>query len=365
MSPTGKTALLLPAWLALLLGGCSPQEAPPAEIRPVRAVTLTPEKLDDTLVLTGNIQSEKEIAAAFRIGGRMIERPVNVGDRVTAGQLIAKLDPQIEENSLRAARAELAAAEGQVTTARNTFDRQERLMQQGFTTRPRYDEARQALNSAQAKLEYAEAQVELAQDRLEFGELRADTAGVVTARGAEPGEVVQPGQMIVRIARDDGRDAVFDVSAAILQSTPHDPTITIALTDDPAMSAKGRVREISPQADPITGTFTVRVGLENLPDAMRLGASVIGTLVLQSAKRLSLPASALTATNGAPAVWVIDPDTSTVQLRNIDIVRFDPGSVAIAQGLDPGEIIVVSGTQALHPGQRVRILPAAAKAADG
>jgi RND family efflux transporter MFP subunit len=365
MSRKRKAAPLLPVGLALLIGACSPQEDPPAEIRPVGALTLAPQKLDESLVLTGNIQSEKEVAAAFRIGGRMIERPVNVGDRVAAGQLLARLDPQIEENNLRAARAELAAADGQVTTARNTFDRQERLMQQGFTTRPRYDEARQALKSAQAKLEYIEAQVELAQDRLDFGELRADTAGVVTARGAEPGEVVQPGQMIVRIARDDGRDAVFDVPASILQAAPHDPKITIVLTDDPAVSAVGRVREISPQADPITGTFTVRVGLESLPDTMRLGASVIGTLVLESAKRLSLPASALTAAGGAPAVWVIDPDKSTVQLRNVDIVRFEPGSVAIAQGLDAGETIVVSGTQALHPGQRVRVLPAAAKATDG
>ncbi len=159
-----------PAWIAaavlgLLLAGCEPQEAPPAEIRPVRAVTLAPERLDETLVLTGNIQSEKEVAAAFRIGGRMVERPVNVGDRVVAGQVLARLDPQIEENSLRAARAELAAAEGQVTTARNTFDRQDHLMQQGFTTRPRYDEARQALKTAQAQFEFAEAQVELAQDR--------------------------------------------------------------------------------------------------------------------------------------------------------------------------------------------------------
>ncbi len=140
--------------------------------------------------------------------------------------------------------------------------------------------------------------------------------------------------------------------------------VTVVLSDNPAASVKGRVREVSPQADPVTGTFKVRVGLENLPPEMRLGATVTGTIVLESAKRLSLPASALTAGNGAPAVWVIDPATSSVQLRNIDIVRFEPGSVGIAQGLDAGETIVVSGTQALHPGQRVRVVPAT-KSVDG
>jgi membrane fusion protein, multidrug efflux system len=132
--------------------------------------------------------------------------------------------------------------------------------------------------------------------------------------------------------------------------------ITVALADDPAVSTVGRVREVSPQADPVTRTFKVRVGLENPPEAMRLGATVTGRLQLESSVVTVIPASALTMAGRSPAVWVIDPASSTAALRAIDVLRFDPATVIVSQGLDPGDLIVTGGTQALHPGQRVKVL---------
>jgi RND family efflux transporter MFP subunit len=355
--------LLVPLLVAVGLAACgSDDEAERLAGRPVEVVVVGPTEITDAVLLTGDVQAQKDVDAAFRIGGKMVERSVDVGAKVKAGQLLARLDPATEQNALQAAKATLAAARGEVAPARNAFERQENLWEQGFTTRPRFDEARQALETAQARLEDAEARVDAASDRVRFTELRADAPGTVTARGAEPGEVVQPGRMIVRIARDDGRDAVFDVPAAIVQAGAPDQGVGIALAADPAVTARGRVREVSPQADPVTRTFKVRVGLDDPPEAMRLGSTVNGSFHQVSNVVVAVPARALTSSGGAPAVWIIDPSSLTVALRPVDVLRFESGRVVVGQGLDPGERIVAAGVQALRPGQKVKPLSPAAGA---
>jgi RND family efflux transporter MFP subunit len=348
-------ALLLAA--APILAACQREtEAEAPEVRPVRTVVATREKSGEQVVLTGQVEAQNEAAMAFRIGGRMIERPVNVGDRVEAGQLLARLDPVNELNALRSAQAANVAAEGQLVQARNAYGRQEHLLRNGFTTRANYDQAQQALQTAQAQVDNTEAQLEIANDRVAFTELKADVSGTITARGAEPGEVVQAGQMVVQLARQDGRDAVFDVPAQVLRTAPTDPVVTVRLTDDPSVTAVGRVREVAPQADPQTRNFPVRVGLDNPPVGLRLGSTVTGTMVMDSVPVIAIPASALTTSQQNPAVWIVDPTASTVSLRNVEIVRHDPATVVVSQGLDTGEIVVTAGVQALHPGQKVRLI---------
>jgi RND family efflux transporter MFP subunit len=346
--------LLVASGLVLLLAACGDsEEGAPTAGRPVSVVTVEAGKLASDIKLSGEIQAEVNVALAFRIGGQVAERLVNVGDRVTAGQVVARLDPTIERNAQAAAKAALEAARGEVATTRSVFEGQERLMAQGFTTRPRFDQALHAQEAAQAKLEDAEAQLELAQDRLGFTELRSDIAGVVTARSVEPGEVVQAGQVVVDVARDDGRDAVFDMPARLLETHASDGLILVALADAPNVTAYGRVREIAPQADPVTRTFQVRVGLQDPPEEMRLGSTIVGTIEIESAAIIPIPASALTQSGVSPAVWIVDPAQSTVSLRNVDILRFEQNTVILSQGLEPGELIVSGGVQALHPGQRV------------
>ncbi|MCX5495855.1 efflux RND transporter periplasmic adaptor subunit [Kaistia dalseonensis] len=346
--------------VAPLLAACQQEtKSEVQDARPVRTVITAREPGGETVVLTGHVEAQNEAAMSFRIGGRMIERPVNVGDTVKAGQILAKLDPVNELNALRSAQAALAAAQGQLVQASNAFDRQQHLLGNGFTTRANFDQAQQARQSAQSQLDDAEAQLEIAHDRVSFTELKADVDGTITARGAEPGEVVQPGQMIVQLARQGGRDAVFDVPAQVLRMAPTDPEITIRLTDDPNVSATGRVREVAPQANAQTRTFPVRVGINNPPATMLLGSTVTGTMMTSSEPVIAIPATALTTAEQNPAVWVVDPSALTVSLRNVDIVRHDPATVIISHGLDTGEIVVTAGVQALHPGQKVRLLGSA------
>jgi RND family efflux transporter MFP subunit len=285
----------------------------------------------------------------------MVQRFVNVGDTVKPGQELARLDPQDELNGLRSAQTRQAAAEAQLTQARLAFERQRTLLAQGHTPRAQFDLAEKTLRTAQAQADDAEVQVRLAADRVSFTVLMADAGGQVTARGAEAGEVVQPGQMIVTIARQNGRDAVFDVPAQLLRSVPSGP-ISIRLADDAGVTTTGRVREVAPQADPVTRTFEGKVGLDDPPPAMRLGATVVGQVRLASDKVISIPASALTSYNEAPAVWIVDPQKHTVSLRNIELLRFDPGTVVVAHGLETGDVVVTAGVQVLHQGQTVRLL---------
>lgn len=357
---TLQPALGLLLVAALGLAGCERKtEAKPPVPRPVRTVTAVKGGTGEVVTLTGQVSAENEVALSFRIGGRIIDRLVNVGDRVQPDQVLARLDPQNELNGLRSAQAAVSAAEGRVIETTNAFERQRTLLPQGFATQAQYDQAQQALRTAQSQLDNAEAQLQIAKDRVDYTELKAGVSGSVTGRFAEAGEVVQAGQPVYQVARQDGRDAVFNVPAQVIRAAPSNPKISVFLTDDPSIKAEGRIREMDPQADPITRTFRVRVGLIDPPQAMLLGAIVTGRMEVETTPGIALPASALTRINGHPAVWLVDPKSQTVSLHNVQVGRFDPGTVIVSQGLAGGEIVVTAGVQALHPGQKVRLLGAA------
>jgi membrane fusion protein, multidrug efflux system len=343
--------------VALAACGQEPESAAP-EVRPVRTVTVEKRAAGVPVVLTGRVEAEDEARLAFRLSGRMVERKVNTGDTVEAGQLIARLDNQDQLNALRGAEANLTAAEGQAREAENEYQRQRQLEERGFAARAVYERAREGRQTTRAQVEAAQAQVRFARDQVGFTELHADAEGVVTEVGAEPGEVVQAGQMIVRLARQDGRDAVFDVPAQVIRNAPADPEIQVVLTEDPRIKAVGRVREVGAQADPATRTFEVKVGLADPPPEMRLGATVTGRMDVDQGEVISLPSSAVTRQGDEPAVWVVDPATETVAMRSIDVLRFEPAYVVVAAGVVPGDVVVTAGVQALHPGQKVRLLGA-------
>jgi RND family efflux transporter MFP subunit len=354
---SSSTRIVLILLTPLVLSACQKhEEAAAPEARPVRTVTVEKSEAGTPISMTGRIEAKDEVNLAFRIAGRLLENDLRQGDRVQAGQVIARLEPQNEQNTLRSAEASYAAAQAALTQAQNHFDRQDTLLQQGWTTRAIHDQALKALQTAQAQVEAAQAQVKTAHDLVSFTQLDADAPGVVTAVGPGAGAVVQAGQMIATLARREGRDAVFDVAQQVLRTAPPDPEVTVSLTSDASVVAHGRVREVAPQADPVTRTFEVRVGLTDPPPAMLLGATVTGQMEVQATPVVDIPASALTRVNQRPAVWIVDPANMTVSPRNIEVLRFDPGTVAVSSGLDTGEIVVTAGVQALYPGQKVRLL---------
>jgi RND family efflux transporter MFP subunit len=352
---TARAVVVVGCSLLALVAGCQRHEEPPAEeIRPVRAITVGERAVGDTVSLTGTVQAQTEVNYAFRIDGRMVERPVNVGDQLQPGQLIARLDPSNEESSLQSARAQLDAANARLVEQRNNYERQKELLERNFISRAAFDQFEANLRSAESTVRSARSQVELARNRLSYTRLTSDAGGSVASVGAEPGEVVAAGRRIVQVARKGGRDAVFDVPARMRETAPANPEITVSLTTDPKVSAQGRVREVAPRADPVTGTFRVRVGLIDPPAAMRLGSTVTGHMRVERASSIEIPGSALVRSGAQAAVWVVDPKTKTVSLRAIDVASHDASRVAVAAGLEAGDVVVTAGVQALHPGQKVR-----------
>jgi len=346
--------------VALLLGACGEEHPKKVEIRPVRVTSVQHAPDGETISLTGQIQAKDQANLAFRIGGRLQERNVTVGDAVTPGEIVAKIEPQDYQNALRSAEADLASAQAVLANAQNTEGRQSDLLSKAFTTRLQYDQAEQQLKTAQAQVESAQAKLQNAKDNRAYTELKSDVAGSVTAKGAEPGEVVAAGKMVIQVARQGGLDAVFNVPSQIIRESPKNPVVTVALSDDPTVIATGHVREVAPQADSATGTYVVKVALDNPPDAMRLGATIVGRVKIQTDPVIQLPGTALTQSEGKPAVWVVDPQKKTVSLHPIAIGHYDTSSISVADGLKDGDLVVTAGIQALRPGQEVRLLEAGA-----
>src|SRR5258706_7363462 len=341
--------------VALMLSACRKQKAR-TEARLVRAIVVHHNTQGEPVTLTGQVRAAIQANLSFRLGGRLIERSVNVGDSVHAGQLIAKLDPQNQQNALVSAQAALAAANGQLVQARTAFGRQRTLIAEEATSRAQYDQALQVYQTAQSQVASAGAQLRIVKDQLSYDDLSADSDGIVVAKGAELGEVVQSGQMIVQLAHQGAMDAVFDVPAVLIRTSPRDPKVEVALADDPTVRIIGHVRQVAPQADPATRTFEVKVGLVNPPSTMRLGVTVTGQIHLEAIPGFDVPASALTAAQGHPAVWIVNRATHRVALRGVQVARYDPNNVLITRGLINGDIVVTAGVQALYPDQQVRLL---------
>ncbi|WP_245259430.1 efflux RND transporter periplasmic adaptor subunit [Methylobacterium sp. 77] len=307
------------------------------------------------LVFTGDIQAQSQVNVAFRNNGKIATRLVEVGDHVTADQVLAKLDPQEQRSNLNNAQAALTSAEALLTQAKVNFKRQEMLLSSGYTTRPSYDDAEQQLRTTQASVDSAKAALGTAQEQFSYTDLKAGVDGIVLSRSFEVGQVVQAGQTVLTMAEDGPRDAVFNVFEAVLATPPESKEVGITLQADPKVQTVGTVREISPSVDSASGTVRVKVGLKDTPSAMTLGSIVIGTGKFRPQSAIVLPWSSLYRWENGPAVWVRDPASGKVAPRIVTIDRYSPNTIALSGGVEPGEEVVIAGIQFLRPGQTVSV----------
>lgn len=340
----------------LTLAACQQEAVQATPPRPVRTEIVRHTADVDPIELTGVIEARDQVDLAFRIGGILEERLVSVGDRIAVGDTVARLRTDEVRNILRTAQAKLSAAQAGLTQAAADLQRQQQLAARGVVAEARTELAQQAEQSARASVDEAEAQLQSATDNTGYAELKAEAAGSVTAIAADSGEVVSPGKWIVRLALDSGKDAVFNVPLRLIRDGSKEAEVTVMLADDPAIAVTGRVREVAPQANAVTGTYEVKVGLKDPPDTMRLGATVVGRVSLSSDPVVRLPGTSLTKIGSEADVWVVDPATMTVAVRPVAVRRYDEDSVVIGDGLADGDIVVTAGVHALRPGQEVRML---------
>ena len=336
---------VLCAAAALLSGpGLGRAAAEPAPV-PVEAVLPKPEAFAPDIALAG---------IAFRVDGRVATRRVEVGQHVTADEVLATVDSTEQRANVANARAGTVSARALEVQAETTFKRQQSLISSGYTTRASFDQAQETLNTSRAQVEAAEAALRTAEEQLSYADLRAGQDGIVVSRSVEVGQVVQTGQTAFVLAQDGPRDAVFEIPEALLTSPPPDKTVAVALQADPAVTALGTVREVSPIVDPASSTVTVKVALQGAAPGIALGAAVVGRAKFDGGAAVVLPWSALFEADGHPAVWVLD-DEDRVSLQAVVVRSYATGSVVLAGGLDGRRRVVTAGVQLLYPGQKVAV----------
>ncbi len=347
---------LLAIAIAALAFGCSKREVPQELPRPVlsRIVHATPDGA--TTVYAGEIRARHENDLAFRIGGKVVSRDVEVGSVVRKGQLLARLDPQDVQLQGESARAQTAVADTEVTWARAELERYQALREKNFVSQAVLDQKKQAFDAAEAKLRQNKAQLAVSTNQASYARLIADTNGVITLANIEPGQVVAPGQSVIRIARQNEKEVLISVPEGRVADLRKASSLAITLWSDPNRQYAGQVREIAPSADATTRTFGARIRVINADDAVSLG--VTANVVVggdPTISRIVVPLTAVGDREGSPVVWVVDPTSKQVASRSVTVAGYRENGAAIAQGLEDGERIVVVGVQKLREGQSVRL----------
>lgn len=358
MKYDNNLSLLLMA-STLVLGGCGSKKEPEALVRPVRSELVTGGASAESATYTAEIRSRYETDLAFQVSGKLVNRSVDVGATVKKGQTLAQLDQTDTQLGVDAARGGVPAAQSDLDRSRSEEARFRDLLERGLTTRAQYQAQQTAVRSAEAKLAQATAELRLAQQKLGYTTLRAGQDGVVTRIDVEVGSVVAAGQRAMSIAQPSEREAVFDVPDGRVGEVKAGSTVVINPLEGDGVAWAGRVREISPSADPVTRTYQVRTTIVNPPASLRLGMTVSVTLPrVGGAPNVVLPMNAIFQKDAKPAVWVIKAD-STVELRPVEVERYESDRVYIASGLTTGERVVTAGVHRLAPGEKVKLLPGA------
>jgi multidrug efflux system membrane fusion protein len=311
-------------------------------------------------VYSGEVRARNESDVAFRIGGKLVARPVDAGARVTKGAVLARLDPEDAKLAATAAAAQLSAAESDMALSKAEMERHADLLAKRFISQSAYDARVNAYSAARARAEQARSQAGLTSNQAEYTTLVADTDGIVISVSAEPGQVVAAGQPVLRIARAGDKEIAVNVPESQLARFSTGQAVAVSLWADPSTVFPGRVREIAGGADPVTRTYTVRIATPAAPSQAQLGMSA--SVLLNSSvdpNLVVLPLSALAREGTNPAVWVVDPATRKVAMRKVTIGQYREDGVTVTGGLQAGDVVVTAGVHKLKPNQQVRIAEAA------
>lgn len=335
---------------------CSKAPPPQEPLRAVKVVSVGASDAAAQWEFSGEVRARIESSLGFRVGGKLISRPAEIGQRVKAGQLLAQIDPQDYRVTAEAAASQLLAAQSNRDVAEADLKRYQNLFDQGFISEAEMQRREAAAKAAQAQWRAAQAQNTVQGNQSNYTHLLADGAGVVTSIDASPGQVVAAGQPVVRLALDGPRDVVFSIPEDKLNAVKAGDTVDVRLwRDGQTLSAK--VRDVSASADSVTRAFVVKAALPKDANPV-LGTTV--TVQLRHAKdagprKILLPTTALRTEAGASAVWVLDTSTMTVKSRPVQVNLGEGNEVQIASGLEAGEQVVITGVHVLSEGQKVSI----------
>ncbi|MEX5748817.1 efflux RND transporter periplasmic adaptor subunit [Massilia sp. X63] len=358
--PSIRIAYRAPLVLAALalLAACDKPAPSAEEPRPVRAITLAAGGGAERVAFSGDVRPRYESRLGFRVGGKIVERKVDVGATVSEGQVLMRLDPQDLRLAEAQARASLRAAETERDLAQADYRRHQDLRARNFVSQALLDAKQAALRAAQANVDAAQAGLRGQSNQAGYANLVADRMGVVTAVDAEVGQVVAAGTPVVRVARTDEKEVVIGIPEDRVEQLRQASEVQVRLWARPDERIPGKIREVSPVADPATRTYTVKVAIPARAE-VRLGMTATVEMAAPGsapASALRVPLSALVHDRGASAVWVVE--NGAVQLRRVQLAGQAGNDMLLSGGVQPGQTVVTAGVHLLKPGQKVRILTA-------
>lgn len=349
---------LLPAALAVVLLAACSRAAVPAEEdpRPVRTLRVGDANHHSDALYSGEIRARREAALGFMVGGRIQSRAIEVGDTVAKGAVLFRLDPTDAALNANASRSQVASARSQYEQAKNDYARFSQLSSMQYVSRSELDKARMNLQTAQEALRAAQANNGVVANQANYTTLRSTVGGVVTSIEAESGQVVSAGQVVARVAEDGEREIIVSIPESRVDELRTARALTVELWADPQHRYTGRLRELAPDADAVTRTYSAKVTVVGADAAVRLGMTAKLHVALPTKGTLRrLPLTAIFDPNGKPHVWIVDPKTARVSLRPVSLSHAEDDGVLVSRGLRDGEIVVTAGVNLLHAGQKVRM----------
>jgi RND family efflux transporter MFP subunit len=357
LSSSPKLGTFAALALLPLLAACGDQatSATPKAERPVQIQRVAFQPEDASREFVGVVRARHETDLGFRVAGKIIARSINVGDRVHAGDVVARLDPQDLNLQVESAQAEFAAATSNLTDAAAEEGRYGNLKTRGAVAVADYDHKKAAKDEAVGRLERARRALDLAANQLAYAELKVDVDGVITATLAEPGQVVNLGQAVARLAHHGEMEALVALPESRLGEARKSEA-TVQLWSDPGHSFTARLRELSPQADATTRTYAARFTIENADDTIALGMTATVKLWRPSTAQVAkLPLSAIVNRGTGPSVYLVD-ESGALALRPVTVAAFTESVALVSSGRADGDRVVTLGVQKLIAGTQVRVV---------
>jgi membrane fusion protein, multidrug efflux system len=364
-------AATLVAASALLVTACGKKEDAPGAAaanakseppRPVRVMTVGASDVADAMYLPGEVRPRFEQRYGFRVPGKIAKRAVDVGQVVTAGQVLAVLDSQDALPAINAQAAQVEVARTDFKLQQSELKRQQELRDKGFVSGAALERQAASAEAASARVKAAQSQLANVQNGLNFQTLRADKAGVVVGVDAEAGSVVAAGQSVVRIAQLGEREVLVNAPERAVAQMKTASSFLVMFDALPGKFYKAKLRELAPAADAASRTYAARLTLLDADDAVKLGMSATVRSELGAAKSIVVPNSALYTRDNATRVWLVDRASETVKPVEVKLGDSTNDGVVIAAGLNAGDLLVTAGANLLQPGQKVRLIEAAATA---
>ncbi len=348
-----RSLFLSASMLMVMLIGCQPStETVSPTIRPVLAVQAQTDG-QTVRAFAGEVRARFEPTLAFRVGGKVARREVDVGDRVKAGQQLAVLDSEDLRLQRQAAQAALAAAESDRRLAKSEFDRVQTLFSRQLVSSSLLDQRKSALDAAIARVNQARAQASAATNQAEYSALMAPKAGVIAERMVEAGQVIAAGAPAFVLAEDGEREIAIALPEQLVASFKPGMSVAIERWAQTGEQFAGTIREIAPAADSQTRTYATRVSFSQDAPAVEIGQSARVYAANSADAGIRIPLSALLKNDAGSAVWVIDPATSKLRRQKVEVGPFGDNDVLIRSGLSAGSWIVSGGVHLLQEGEQV------------